>query len=169
MRQWYALKSKARMESTAATLLNTSGIETYLPQLKVHKRPWTTPVLEPLFPGYLFSRLDPAQGEIRLATYTHGVLYVVGFGDQPYPVDDELITAIQDRLAGRQSRATPAFRSGERVVITSGPLRDVEAVFDRQLSPAGRVQVLIQILERQCRVEVHAGQLRRSSKAASVA
>jgi hypothetical protein len=51
---------------------------------------------------------------------------------------------------------------GDRVVITAGPLRDVEAIFDRTLSPSGRVCVLIRMLERLCRAEVHVSGLQRA-------
>jgi hypothetical protein len=52
-------------------------------------------------------------------------------------------------------------------MITAGPLRDAEAIFDAHLSASGRVRVLIEILERQCRAEVSIAQLRRISQAAT--
>lgn len=169
-RDWYVLRSKPRREASAAVLLRRGGIEVYVPQLKVQKQLHRPPTVEPLFPGYLFGRLDPQKGEIRLAQYTPGILYVVGFGAEPCPVPNELILSIQERIArGWKGRVEPEYRQGERVVIASGPLRDVEAIFDRKLSPKGRVRVLVKILSRLCGVEVHVGQLRRSGKAMGTA
>lgn len=167
MKQWYTLRSKPKRESSAATLLTKAGIEVYVPMIKAHKQHGRPPILEPFFPGYFFGRLDPLTGEIRLASYTPGIRYVVGYDDQPCPVPDELVSSIQERLARAQGPAGLVdYRPGERLVITQGPLRDVEAIFDRRLSATGRVRVLIRILERFCPAEVHVGQLRRASKAA---
>ena len=162
-RQWYALKSKPRKEQSAAAHLSSAGIQVYFPQLPSNKHRGDEPALEPLFPGYLFCHLDPDQGEIRLAKYTYGVLYVVGYGDRPWPVPDDLIESIKQRLdlESRRSRGDLP-RPGERVVITSGPLRDLEAVFDRQLTPTGRARVLIKLLNRLCPAELHLRQIRRA-------
>lgn len=167
MKQWYALRSKQKKESSAGALLAKAGIEVYIPEVRVHKQHGKPPVLEPFFPGYLFSRLDPLLGEIRLANYTSGILHVVGFGDQPCPVPDSLILYIKERLMrGGAGAARENLSPGERVVITSGPLEGVQAIFDCHLSPTGRVRVLIQMLERLCRTELHVGQLRRAREAA---
>lgn len=164
MKQWYALRSKPRREQSSAYLLARAGIETFVPQIKVRKKRYEPPAVEPLFPGYLFGYLDPEQGEIRLAEYTSGIQYVVGFGGEPSPVPEALITSIRERLADPQHYGwLPDFKPGDRVVIQSGPLRDVEAVFDRRLSATGRVHVLIRLMERFCRAELDVTQLRRAS------
>ena len=161
MKEWYALRSKPKKEAQAAALLERAGIEMYLPMVTTSKGLGMVSQSEPLFPGYLFSRLDPLRGELQMARYTHGVLYVVGFGDQPCPVPDDLILSIKERIArSRGRKALPEFHRGDRVVVTSGPFRDVEAIFDSQLSAAGRAMVLMQMLQRLCRAEVHIGQLR---------
>ncbi len=170
MRQWYALRSKPRKEASAAALLTRAGVEIYLPQTKVRTQHGKPPALEPFFPGYLFGQLDPLLGEIRLATYTSGILYILGSGDQPCPVPDELVKAIRERLERRQGRAgAPGFRAGEPVKITRGPLRDVEAAFDTALSASGRVRVLIRILDRLCRAELDVDDIRRVGQAAGAA
>lgn len=167
MREWYALRSKPKKELSAADLLAKAAIEVYVPQVRVTKVHGRPPVLEPFFPGYFFGKLDPANGEIRLANYTPGILYVVSFGGRPWPVPDDLISAIRERLAENRGRLPLVhFRPGDRLVVTAGPLRGVEAIFDRQMSPAGRVRVLIQFLHQLCRVDLHVGQLRQAGKAA---
>jgi transcriptional antiterminator RfaH len=167
MKQWYALRSKPRRELLAADMLSRAGIEAYVPQVPVrqqHGRP-ASPV--PFFPGYFFSKLDPDLGEIQMARYTVGVLDVVGYGGKAWSVPEELVEAIKDRLRGADAaRALANFNHGERVVITSGPLKDAEAVFDRHLSAAGRVRVLVRMLQRMCPAEVNVGHLRRDTKAA---
>lgn len=167
MKQWYALRSHNKKESSAAALLERAAIEVYLPRVKYRRHPGNATVLEPFFPGYLFARLNPLEGEIRLASYTPGIHYVLGYLDQPWPVADGVILAIKQRLGqAREWSDLLDYRSGDRLVITSGPLRDMEAIFDRRLSASGRVLVLIQMLERLCRAELDIGQLRKVSEAA---
>jgi len=167
MKRWYALRSKARKESSAADLLASAGVEVYVPEIKVHKQHGKPPVLEPFFPGYFFGRLDGTLGQVRLASYTPGVLYIVGYGGQPWPVPDQVVESIQARLASGHAHATLVdFRSGDRLIISSGPLQDLEAIFDRYLSATGRARVLVRVLERLCRVQLPIRQLRPASKAA---
>ena len=166
MKNWYVLRSKPKKESFAAGLLERAGIEVYLPQIKTRGRVDGTHTIAPLFPGYFFSRLDPLEGEIRLATYTSGVRYVVGYAEEPCPVPETLIATIRERLRQTGVLAPmPGLRQGDQLVITSGPLQGVEAVFDRRLSNRGRVRVLVHILEHVWRTELHIEQLRSVGKA----
>ncbi|HZW29434.1 MAG TPA: transcription termination/antitermination NusG family protein [Isosphaeraceae bacterium] len=167
MKSWYAVRTKPRKETTAATLLTQRGIEVYLPQVRVHREHGKPAVLEPFFPGYLFGRLDPEQADLARANYTPGVLYVLGYGGEPCPVPDLVVATIQQRLESARGRPSD-LRPGERLLITSGPLRGLEAIFDAHLSPTGRVRVLIRLLKRLCRAEVHINQVRRLDPAPSV-
>lgn len=160
--RWYVLQTLPRMEVGVAERLLRAGIEAFVPQLMVQAQSHKRTTHEPLFPGYLFGRFDPQSGDVRLVRYTKGVSRIVGFGDAPCSVPDELIQSIKRRLAsgwGRRDRAD--CRPGDRVVVTSGPLQGIEAIFDRQLSASGRVRVLIQLLHGSSAVDLHAGLLRR--------
>src|SRR5262245_2097253 len=161
MKQWYVLRAKPRRESFAEGQLARAGIEVFVPRVRVHHRARLVSQ-ELLFPGYFFARLDTTLGQVHMASYTPGVLHVVGFGGQATPVPDSLVDAISERLAQSGDLLGPGFSCGDRVVITRGPMKDVQAVFDRRLSAAGRVQILIQVLERVCRAEVGIDQLRRA-------
>ena len=161
MKQWYALRSKPKKELTAAAMLSRASIQTYVPLAPVYS-PWSRqPGATPFFPGYLFGQLDPSAGEIQMARYTSGVLDVVGYGGEPWPVPDELIESIRQRIERLHARkGAPDFNRGDKVVIQSGPFRGVEAVFDSHLSAGGRVKVLISLLRRLCPAELQIGQLR---------
>jgi transcriptional antiterminator RfaH len=166
LREWYVLRAKPKREALAAGLLGRAGLEIYFPQLKVVKGAGRPTTVEPLFPCYLFGRLDPDLQEIRLASYTSGIQYVLGYDREPYSVPDSLVAAIKERVArNRGMAALPEFRRGESVVITDGLLRDLEAVFDRNVSKTGRARVLIQILGHIWPAEVHVGQLRPAKNA----
>ena len=159
MEQWYVVQTKARRERFAYDRLDAAGLEVLLPQIAVNRH-GSVVSREPLFPGYLFARLDPGSGHIHMVSYSAGVSRVVGFGGEPTPVPEELVAAIKERSRAETEGRSPAFRAGDSVLSAHGPLKDVEAIFDRRLSATGRALVLIQIVERVCRTEVHLSHLR---------
>jgi transcriptional antiterminator RfaH len=152
--QWYVLKTKPRAERHAASILESRQIGVYLPLLKRQRS------FEPLFPGYLFLRMDCQTDDYLRSRSAPGVSYILNADGIPTPVPDDLIEAIRRRL-GEENSLSPAerFKQGERVIVTSGPFRDIEAIFDRALTPHGRCQVLLQILGRITRVQVDANNL----------
>ena len=54
-------------------------------------------------------------------------------------------------------------KAGESVVIEAGPLRMVDAIFERNLDAAQRVQVLVHLLGRPLTVELDAAIVRAAS------
>jgi len=161
VRQWYVLRSKPRKEAAASSTLASQGVEVYLPLLRSRPVPGGTARVEPLFPGYFFGRLDPHTSEVARANRTANVLYVLGCGNEPCSVPDELVSAIQHRLAaGAHRSGRAAYRSGDPVVIIKGAFEGIEAVFDEYISAAGRVRVLIQSLQSVYRAELDVSKLR---------
>jgi transcriptional antiterminator RfaH len=162
VKDWYVLRSKPKREHLAGALLTRAGIEVYVPaEVRASRAPSKPPSLEPFFPSYFFARLDATAGEIRMANYTSGMLYVVGYGGQPTPVPEAMVERIRERLAVSHLTVVPRYRTGEPVKITAGPLRDLDAVFDSHLSANGRARVLVTMIERLCPVELPVVQLRR--------
>jgi transcriptional antiterminator RfaH len=166
MRQWYVLRSKPRKEVAAAAMLASLDIEVYLPTVRSRQTGGRTIAAELLFPGYLFGRLDPERFEVGLVNRTAGILYVLGCGDEPSSVPDELVSSIRNRLAtGSRWDVVGTFRSGDHVVIFKGPFAGIEAVFDGYLSAAGRVRVLIKTLQSVYRAQLNVTELRTTRKA----
>lgn len=170
MRSWYVAKTKPHREEQTSAVLEQRGLEVYLPRIAV----WTgrqpdsgttcsvSTKLECLFPGYLFARLDVSSPEWVLGRSAPGVAYFLGIDGRPSPVPDELVEGVRQQAGAQQGQeGPPTFRSGDRVVFTSGPLAGLEAVFGGMLSPAGRSRVFIQVLSRFIPVVVSAELLRR--------
>jgi len=68
---------------------------------------------------------------------------------------DDIIDHFKRRLGERALRpAHRSFRSGQPVVIQSGPLRMVDAIFDKELDTPNRVQILVNLLGRPLAVDV---------------
>jgi transcriptional antiterminator RfaH len=157
MEAWYAVHAKARQERLAVEHLTRQHYQVYLPLIRSPKRrrgKWRD-VVEPLFPGYLFIRLDLQLHNTAPIRSTCGVTGLVRFGGEPLPVPTELI----ERLLGAETdsqgtiRAEHLFQPGDRVEIAAGPLAGLTAIF---LAPSGqeRAHLLLELLGRANRVVV---------------
>jgi len=153
MEYWYALYTKPHKEHQVSSFLESKGFQTYLPLIQVRERGREKSVL--FFSCYLFVRVGPSNGFCTLR-WTPGLRRVVSFGDQPALVEEHVISFIEQRLADMQESGCTAYRfkPGDRVAITSGPLRDFEAIFDQNLSSQDRAKILVDFLGRWTRCEV---------------
>lgn len=159
MEHWYALYTKPKKEHQVDVHLQGQGIETYLPtvQRKIRRRDRPDRVV--YFPCYLFARLDFTALPRSSIAWMPGIRHIVSFGDQPAGVADEIVDLIRCRLEGVEEVGYGRLRQGDRVRIRSGPLRDLEGVFDCPLSSAERVRILLDVVGRMTPVEIDYSQL----------
>lgn len=157
---WYALNVKRNHERRVAEHLCVKSVTSFLPLTESprSRRPRSGAALEPLFPGYLFVRLDDrgrSPGSWHTARWTSGVLRILGADGIPTPIPDEVVEAIQERVneCGYVRREAP-FPPQARVRFHGGPLGGLEALFERPMSRSGRVRVLMTLLGRETAVEV---------------
>ncbi len=89
--------------------------------------------------------------------------YLVQFGGKPARMDERVVAKIREHLAQPQAldERGEILEPGDHVVITTEPLRDVDAIFDKRLSATGRVRVLVQMLRRWNVVELDAQQVQK--------
>ena len=153
MEHWYTLYTKPHKEQQVSSFLESKGFEPYLPLIQVRKRGQEKSV--PFFSCYLFVRVGSSNGLPSLR-WTPGLRRIVSFGQQPALVDEHVISFIKQHLADMQESGCTAYRfkPGDRVAITSGPLRDFEAVFDQSLSSRDRAKILVDFVGRRTRCEV---------------
>jgi transcriptional antiterminator RfaH len=137
-------------EVAAAHVLMQRGLDVYLPMLPASARGRSrSAVREPLFPGYLFARLDLDSNAWLSARSAPGIAYFLGGDGAPAAVPDELIEEIRTRAEGSSFvRRRPRFEPGQAVVIRHGPFSGLEAIFDSNQSGRGRVRVLLEIVQR---------------------
>lgn len=160
--QWYLLQCKAQQQTRAQWHLAEQGFEYYFP-LHTVKRIAKGKVqtrTEALFPGYVFINLSDESKWSALRS-TRGVSKIVSFNGSPHPVPDALIAGLLQRFA------TPAppvnlFKSGERVVITEGCFRHIEAIV-KSVKADERIIVLLKILQTEQALEMSPAQLAKAS------
>ncbi len=146
---WYALYTKPRKEVQVSEALSGRGIQTYLPVYRPRGGRHGDKGPRPVFPCYLFARVDFSSRGVSSVQWTPGLRRIVGFGGDPAVVPDEIVSDIRERLArGESAWWDGGLQPGDRVRIKSGPLKGFGAIFDRRLSSAERVRIFIDVLGR---------------------
>ena len=153
---WYALYTKPHKEYLVQEVLRNNGIETYLPQIAVAVRRRDRRSMKPFLPQYLFANLDPNEQHFANVRWTPGLRRIVSAGGHPVVVPDEVVMYLRRRLENMQTTDVPdtPFKKGEVIRITRGPLEGLEAVFDQQITPKGRVLVLLNVMSRLVKTEL---------------
>lgn len=156
--RWYAIQTHPRKEALTSARIADLGRRVFLPTVAERRPGQRRSTVGPLFPGYLFAQLSHADGDLARVRWTHGVRRVLGDGQGPRPVEDQLVEAIRARADARgRVRLGIGLRAGDRVRILDGPLAGLVGVLDRPASsPADRVCVLLEVFRRPTRVEVPA-------------
>jgi transcription antitermination factor NusG len=161
--QWYAIQTLSRHEDAVFRQLESRGYESFLPTHFV-RRTWSDRVKTirlPLFPGYLFCRIDPSI-QARVVT-TPGAVRIVGAGRTPYPVDDDEIEGIRMLVSsGRQVQPWPYISIGHHVRVVGGPLCGVRGVVVAS-GGQSRLVVSVTLLQRSVAVELDTAWLQMES------
>lgn len=161
MLNWYALYTKPHKERQVEAVLAGRGIETYLPLAPRSSQGART---QAFFPCYLFAHADLQLVGAWTVQYTPGMRSIVTFGMNPAPICDDMVAALRERLARVKAvdEQGHILEPGDPVRISSGPLQDLDAVFDRHLSAAGRARVLVHLLKRWTVVELDTAMLKKA-------
>ena len=165
MKCWYVLHTKTLAEERVASVLDQRDIRTYLPISSDRSNGQDDG--RPLFPGYLFARLDLESGNPANWKWVPGLRYLVSFGDVAVPVPDDVIKVIERKV--RDMRSTrpddeTRFKQGDMVHIKDGPFANMLAVFDRTCTPSKRVQIMLEALDRSYRLTIEPDKLEMAQK-----
>src|SRR3981081_247768 len=151
---WFAILVRTSREKTASLLLENAGYECFVPTSKYIRR-WSDRMKEvevPLFPGYLFCRMNPHN---RLPVLmTPGVIQIVGVGKTPIPVEEEEIAAIQQvEKSGLSTMPWPYLQVGHVVRIEEGPLNGLTGIV-LKIKSGPKLVLSVNLLQRSVAVEI---------------
>ncbi len=151
---WFALQVRAKHELVVANFLRGRGYDPFVPLYQC-RRVWSDRIKvvdAPLFPGYLFCRLDVHH---RLPVLmTPGVIQIVGQKRLPMPVDETEIRAIQSMvMSGLPNLPWPFLQVGDRVQIDGGPLRGIEGILV-EVRGTHRLILSVTLVQRSVAVEI---------------
>ncbi len=101
---------------------------------------------------------------LRKVWFTRGVCQVVGFGDGPTPVEDEIIELIKSRVdKDGLVQINEELKRGDKVVIRDGPLANLEGIFESGLEDGDRVLMLLTAISYQGHVTIERQHLKKIS------
>ncbi|MGD0712334.1 MAG: UpxY family transcription antiterminator [Bacteroidales bacterium] len=152
---WYAVSVCSRREKQCFALLSRKGIEAFLP-LQKQLRKWSDRKKEvemPLFPGYIFVRIDPSRRFEVLST--PGVARFIRFGGEDAIVPEVQIKAIHTALLKPDNIEIVdiIMLPGEEVYISSGPFKGNYARLVRY-NGKGKLQLVIEHVNKCFLVEI---------------
>ena len=109
-----------------------------------------------VLPGYVLVNMDLNDDAWTVVKNTPGVTGFVGAGATPVPLSQPEVDRILHTGAGTAlaQRSQVEFQLGESVKITSGPLADFDGEITDVNPDAQKLQVMVNIFERQVPVEV---------------
>ncbi len=157
---WFAVWTRSRHEARVLTQLEGKGIEAFLPTITRWSR-WKDRkkrVDWPLFPGYCFARIDPADSLPVLKCA--GVVRLVSFGGRPVAIPDSQVEGVRT-LVGSELKYDPCplISEGDDVLVVSGPLRGVRGRLLRKGAHA-RLVLNVDLIGQGVSVEVDAADIR---------
>lgn len=155
MKSWFVVRTKTGVEDRAAWHLGNQGFEAYLPRYRkqVRHARKTQNVLRPVFPGYLFVRIDMEQQRWRAINGTVGVISLVGVGGSPSLLADTIIDTIRasEDKTGAITLARQDLQKGDLVRVREGAFADHVALLE-EVCDAKRVILLLDLMGREVRV-----------------
>ena len=153
-KRWYVVYSKPQREEFAEFCLQHRGIEVFLPKLLFPESLRKRKRIVPLFPNYLFTRIDDLE-QYHCVLWTPGVKRIVSFNGIPAPLDESVISFLkQEGTPDGIIAARSDLRKGQEVQITGGPFEGLVGIIQEPPGDNGRVNILMRLLSRQVKVEV---------------
>lgn len=142
-RKWYAIYTKSRQEKKVNLLLQESGIESYCPLNKVHRK-WSDRVKvveEPLFKSYVFVKVN--EQEKTAVRMVNGVVNFVYWLGKPAIIKDKEIETIKrflDEYDNVEVKQIPV-EAGKKVVVQSGLLMGKKGTIKKVLNKKVMVSI----------------------------
>lgn len=146
---WYLIRTKTGKERWVKDQLQTTVPEVFLPLLRGKAPRWGRMAMSvgPLFPCYVFARFDLQRSYFEVK-YMPGVRGIVSAGSDPLAVPTTIVTEIRRRgVDDVVEIPEKPLGNGDRVLVVEGPFRGFEAIFERYLSGAERVAILLSAIE----------------------
>lgn len=166
MKNWHLLMTKPREDDRAEAHLLNQEYELFRPLLRQHKikKGVQVAVTEPLFPRYIFIRLDDVLGNWSRIRSTRGVAKMVRFTDLPAKVPDSLILALQsqcieDNIIDTTQEKPFVYTKGDEIEITEGSFRGITAIIKEQVAD-DRVLLFLNLLGKEQELEISLKQVK---------
>ena len=151
---WYAVHTCANHEKRVASQLVEREVEHFLPLYHSVRR-WSDRRVEldvPLFPGYVFVRLE-LRDRLRVLQIP-SVVHLVGFGGLPVALPDTEMEIMRSGLSqSLRAEPHPFLTVGRRVRITGGAFAGLEGILKKKKGSL-RAVVSLTLIQRSVALDV---------------
>jgi len=150
---WYVIKAKARCEKKLAEYALSNKLRYYFPQMETEHRYQYRKVTftKPMFPGYVFSCLNP-KGREALAICGYAAHFI------QVKFQKELLSELNNIYLGTKKKAVMSnaiwMDKGLEVEIISGPLKGMQGIVENH-SKLSEVRLQVNILQQAVTVKVN--------------
>lgn len=164
MLRWYLVLTKPRSEATAKVHLERQGYGIFFPRLRelVLSRGRRIERVVPLFPRYLFSRLNVSSQSLAPMRSSVGVSEIVRFGRDYVVVPDAIVEDLMRRADPDSGlhvlKRRRSLEPGTSVQFVGGAFDGLDGIFERDDGDQ-RVLVLLRFLGREVSVRVPSAQV----------
>src|SRR5262245_58009936 len=143
---WACAQLQPQRERLALHCLTLAGYATYLPRLRERRMSYGRRIetMPPLFPGYLFFRVEL---QWHTARWAAGVTRLIMDGVAPAIVPAAVIDGLKAREVGGliELPKPPKFRPGDRVRVLHGAFAGHTGLY-AGMRPQQRIEILLAIL-----------------------
>ncbi len=153
---WYAVQTVPRHEKKLREDLQLRSQEHFLPVYEaVHrwKNGCKVRVELPLFPCYLFVKIDP-RDRFKILSLP-SVISIVGSPSGPWPLPEEEITSLRTSMLTHKFEPHAYLTVGQKVRIKAGPLENMTGILVRHAGGL-RVVISVELIRQAAAVEVDA-------------
>ena len=158
---WAVVNTHPHKERIALENLQRQEFYAYCPLIlrrRSHARR-VADVLRPLFPSYLFVRINPDVQQWRPMLSTYGVRTLVRCGDRLSLIEDAFVKSLQAReLDGVIARPASPYSVGQQVRLAGGAFDGLVATII-EMDDRDRLTVLMDLLNRPVKVKVDERQI----------
>jgi transcriptional antiterminator RfaH len=166
MKHWYVVQTNPREEGVASSVLKQQGFDIYQPFMQryvFHARKKTLKRY-PLFPNYLFVNVGTSEEDLHKVRWCRGVRRILLDNYTPVPIDEDFIVGLRSLEDSDEGiiKKPVEFKSGDVVRVKSGPMKDLQGVFESWDSDEGRVKILIEMVSNQAKVVLHSSLLEKA-------
>lgn len=156
---WFAVQTYPRHEKRVHADLGLRAIESFLPLYQTVNR-WkngcTVRVELPLFPGYIFVKIDP-RNRFKVLSLP-GTVNIVGSPTGPWPLPESEIASLRASMRTHNVEPHEFLAVGQKVCIKYGPLANITGFLVRKGSGL-RVVLSVEMIRQSAAVEVDANDI----------
>ena len=128
---WILVYTKPNQETRANENLRNQGFKTFLPLICSSNR-GNAKILKPVFPRYIFVRLDLNSGNWNSIKSSYGVSGIVMFGEEFTPIPYQIIKSLKKKLDAKyiyeEKILDTDYQEGDQLIIKEGKFAELQSL-----------------------------------------